>query len=80
MHELAIAQSILKSLIEKTKDMNLKKVGSIQLRVGRINLIHDEPLQEAFDLVAKDTVFEGTRLDIEEVEGAEITVLSVEGK
>lgn len=80
MHEYGIAESILKSTLEKMKEHDLKKVDSIRLRLGRLNMLTQEALQGAFDVVSKGSSLEGARLEVEEIDGSEIAILELAGE
>jgi hydrogenase nickel incorporation protein HypA/HybF len=80
MHEYGIAESILKGTLKKMEEHGLKKVDSVKLRLGRLNMLTQSALQEAFDIVSKGSTLEGTRLEVEEVDGSEIASLELAGE
>ncbi len=77
MHEFDIARALLRSTLGKMKEHRVERIAAVKLRLGRLNLLTPEMLQSAFDLVSKGTALEGVRLEVEEVEGSEVTVLQL---
>ncbi len=67
MHEMSIAQSILKIVVPQAERNGAKKIKTIRIRAGELRGIVQEQLSFLFDFVAKDTIAEGATLDIERV-------------
>jgi hydrogenase nickel incorporation protein HypA/HybF len=65
MHELAIAESVVTSVLERTGE---RRVGVVRLRVGRLCAVVPDALTFSFELAAVGTPVAGARLDIEEHE------------
>ncbi|MGI8699935.1 MAG: hydrogenase maturation nickel metallochaperone HypA [Nocardioidaceae bacterium] len=66
MHELAITQSIVDAVLERTGD---RKVTTVRLRVGRLAGVVPDALRFCFDLVSAGSMLEGAELEIEEPAG-----------
>jgi hydrogenase nickel incorporation protein HypA/HybF len=66
MHELAIAESVVASVLDRTRD---RRVSVVRLRVGRLSGVVPEALSFCFDLATTGTPLEGASLDIEQVHG-----------
>ena len=66
MHELSIAEAIVSAVSERLGDERARRV---TLEVGMLSGVVPEALRFAFDLCTKQTVVEGARLEIREVEG-----------
>lgn len=66
MHELAIAESVVASVLDRTLD---RHVSVVRLRVGRLSGVVPEALSFCFDLATMGTPLEGAGLDIEQVQG-----------
>lgn len=64
MHEGAIAQNLLAAVIEEAKKQNAKPV-TVKISCGVFGGINDEVLSFAFAAIAKGTVCEGAKLQIE---------------
>ncbi len=67
MHELAVTQSVVDTVVEHTGE---QRVLEVRLRVGRLSGVVPEALRFCFDLVTEGTPLEGATLDIEEPEGS----------
>jgi hydrogenase nickel incorporation protein HypA/HybF len=66
MHELAITQSIVDAVAERTQGA---RVAVVHLRVGKLSGVVPDAVRFCFELVADGTPLEGARLDIEEPAG-----------
>ncbi len=67
MHELAIAQQIVHSVLEKMESDNYAEVSEIGLRIGTLTDIVPDALEFGFEAATRGTVLERTRLTIEKV-------------
>jgi hydrogenase nickel incorporation protein HypA/HybF len=64
MHELGLAEDILRKIKEEAKKNNLPKVVYAKIRVGE-TLVTDQPeLVELFSMISTGTLAEGAKLDI----------------
>ena len=64
MHELGLAEDILRKIKEEAKTRGLSKVSYAKIRVGE-TLVTDQPeLIELFSMISTGTLTEGTKLDI----------------
>ena len=61
MHELALAEDILQKIKEKAKS----KVSYAKVAIGQTRISHPAELEELFAMIAKGTLAEGAKLDIE---------------
>lgn len=66
MHELAIAESVVSSVLERTED---RRVSVVRLRIGRLAAVVPDALTFSFELATAGTPLEGASLEIVE-EGA----------
>jgi hydrogenase nickel incorporation protein HypA/HybF len=66
MHELAITQSIVEMIVERTDGAS---VTAVHLRIGRVSGVVPDALRFCFDLVADGTPVQGARLEIDEPPG-----------
>ncbi|MCD5390530.1 hydrogenase maturation nickel metallochaperone HypA [candidate division NPL-UPA2 bacterium] len=80
MHELGIAQSILKGVLEKAKEHRANEITLINVKVGQMKKVSDSSLQEAFSLIARGTLAEGAELRIELVPGDGLSVEDMEAE
>ncbi len=66
MHELAIAESVVASVLERTGDQH---VSVVRLRVGALAGVVADALSFCFELAAAGTPLDGARLEIVEEHG-----------
>jgi len=64
MHEAAVAESLLVTILDEAAKQNAKPVLA-KISCGTLNVINDDVLGFAFEAVAKDTACEGMRLEVE---------------
>jgi hydrogenase nickel incorporation protein HypA/HybF len=79
MHELSIAEELLNIITEKAQRAGIRKIVRIDLRIGEFSGVLPDALVFAFEMLSRDTMSEGARVEIEESEGNELQVLSFEG-
>ena len=66
MHELAITQSVVDAVTERTGSA---PVAAVRVRVGRLAGVVPEAMRFCFELVTAGTPLEGAVLEIEQPEG-----------
>jgi len=67
MHELAIAESIIKITLDETERQNLGPVKKIVVRVGALTDVVPDALQFGFEAASADTKLAGTKLEIKTI-------------
>jgi len=67
MHELAVAESLIKTVLEKSEDEEASRVVKVTIVVGNLAGVVTDSLHFCFDEVARDTIAEGATLEIETV-------------
>ncbi len=65
MHELSIASAVLNTAVKHAGD---RRVEVVSMRVGRMRQVVPDSLQFYWEIVARDTVCEGSRLELTEIE------------
>ena len=80
MHEIGIAKDIISAVFKQLEEHDYDRVSKIKLCVGDFNLITQETLQSAFDLVAENTKAKGAVLEIEQTQGMEIEIRHIEAE
>jgi len=65
MHELAIMERVLKTVLIHGENNQAAKIVAINLRVGELSDLLDEWMQRYFDYLSKDTAAQGAVLKIE---------------
>jgi len=66
MHETAVAESILKTIIEQAEEVKTKPVSAI-ISCGQFNTLNDEAMTFAFEAAVAGTVCEGMTLTIRHI-------------
>jgi len=75
VHELAIAESLVDRVIERTVG---RRVVAVTVRIGDAAGVVADALAFSFDVVTVDTPIAGARLVVEEVAGDDLSLVSVE--
>jgi hydrogenase nickel incorporation protein HypA/HybF len=83
MHDLHLAQQILKIVLEYAEKNNLKSIKKIELELGSI-LEHDEVISPEnlvfnFKLLSKNTIAENAELNIKKISGDSWKLVSIGG-
>lgn len=64
MHETMIAESLLATISEEAAKQNARPI-SAKISCGILNAVNDEVLRFAFEAIARGTLCEDTKLEIE---------------
>jgi hydrogenase nickel incorporation protein HypA/HybF len=67
MHELSVAQSLLRLTLQHAEAAGGRKVTRLNLVIGQMSSMVDESVQFYWDVVAKGTAAAGARLHFERV-------------
>lgn len=67
VHELSIAYDLIESADAAARQAGAAKVNAVHLRLGRLSGVVSDALQFGYDIAAKGTLLEGSRLVIEEL-------------
>ncbi len=67
MHELSIADSIVKTVLGEMSRRHLRRIEAIGLRIGALSDIVPEALEFGFQALTADTLLAGVRLEIEHI-------------
>ena len=70
MHELVIAQNLLKLVLKTADEHNSKKIVSARLRAATFSCISPDTLRFSFEALAKGTAAENCAIEIERDEAA----------
>jgi hydrogenase nickel incorporation protein HypA/HybF len=65
MHEASITESMLSLALEKAKEAEATKIASINLIVGELSGVVPDCVQFYFDVMSKDTIADGAKLNFE---------------
>ncbi|MBM4103879.1 MAG: hydrogenase maturation nickel metallochaperone HypA [Planctomycetes bacterium] len=66
MHETAVAQNILDTILEQANKVSARPVRAI-ISCGQFNALNDEVMQFAFEAAAENTPCQGMRLEIKHI-------------
>jgi len=64
MHEMMVAQSLFSTISDEAAKQNAKPI-SAKISCGTLNAINNETLCFAFEAIAKSTICEGIKLEVE---------------
>jgi len=62
MHEYAVTQGVLDTVLQEAKKHGAKKVTEIRLVIGDMSTVLDESVQMYFDIMSKGTMAESAKL------------------
>lgn len=69
MHEMSLCESILHIMEEQAEARSFERVKIVRLEIGSFSGVDVEALEFAFDVVMRDSLAEGARLEILHVPG-----------
>ena len=69
MHEYSVMTQIVESILAEADKRKATKVEEVDLEIGDYTLLGDEQLKFAYDLMSKDTILEGSKLNIRHLKG-----------
>jgi hydrogenase nickel incorporation protein HypA/HybF len=67
MHELSVASSIADSVMEFVRKQDVSEVLQVKLAIGEMSCLGAEQLKFCYKSVCKETLIEGSTLEIEQV-------------
>lgn len=70
MHEMALATSVLQIVEDTARRHGADRVSAVRLEIGRLSHVEPEALRFSFDVVTRDSLADGARLEIVVVAGA----------
>ena len=70
MHELSVTQSILNIALESAKKADAKRINKIKIAVGEMTGYVPQYVQEYFNVVSRDTIAEGAKLEFNKISAA----------
>jgi len=75
MHELPVTESILNISLDHAKKAGARKIVCINIVIGQLSTVVDDSIQFYWDIISKDTIAEGARLNFKRIK-AEMLCLS----
>jgi hydrogenase nickel incorporation protein HypA/HybF len=70
VHEVSIMEEAVRMAVDAAKSSGARRVRTLRLRVGALSGTVPEAMRFAFDVVCRDTLAEGSSLEIETVPAA----------
>ena len=67
MHELGLTKELVDLVVAKAGEAGAAKVVSIRLAIGALSGVEADAVSFCFEVVSKDTIAEGARLEIDRV-------------
>jgi len=72
MHELSLCEAVVQRIEEQAQQQRFNKIKTVWLEIGELAGVEIEAMRFSFDAVAKDTVVDGSNLQIINVLGRAI--------
>lgn len=69
MHELSLAEGILQIVEDAAAAQGFKRVTEVRLEIGALSGVEIEALSFCLDMVLKDSIAQGARVELEKVPG-----------
>lgn len=69
MHEFTITTSIVEAVLDLARKQGSRKVQEVRLTVGKLRVLSIDQVKFCYDVLAKGTVLEGSKLIVEETTG-----------
>jgi len=69
MHELSLAENILRLIEDAAKQQQFTQVETVRLEIGQLACVEHESLRFFFGIVKKDTIAHEAKLEIIEITG-----------
>ena len=69
MHEMALATSVLQIVEDTARRHGAQRVSAVRLEIGRLSHVESEALRFSFDVVTRDSLADGARLEILATDG-----------
>jgi hydrogenase nickel incorporation protein HypA/HybF len=69
VHEFSVTNQIVQNVLAEAEKRGAKKVTEVHLTIGKLTFLGLEQVRFAYEILAKDTIMEGSKLIIEEQEG-----------
>lgn len=70
MHEMSLAQDVLKIIEDAAHTQHFNRVRSVVLEIGKLSSVEPDAMRFCFDAVTAGSIAEHARLEVVETEGA----------
>jgi len=69
MHEFSVMTQIVDSVLSEAKKRDAQRVEQVNLEIGDFTMLGDEQMMFAYEVLAKDTILQGSKLEISHRKG-----------
>jgi hydrogenase nickel incorporation protein HypA/HybF len=69
MHEFSMTKQVVESVLHEARKHNAKKVVEVHLVIGRLTFLGIEQVRFSYEILAKNTILNDSKLRIEEKDG-----------
>ncbi len=69
MHEMSLCEGVLKILQESAEQQHFSRVKTVWLEIGKLSGAEPEAMRFSFDVVMRNTLADGAKLEIIEQQG-----------
>lgn len=67
MHELSMADAIIKTTLEAAEKNQAEKIIEVTIEIGKLTMLNPEQLRFLLDVLVEDTLLQGSEIIIEEI-------------
>ena len=69
MHEFSVMSQIVDSILSEANKRKATKIEQVDLQVGEYTMLGEEQLKFAYEVLSKDTILRGSKLNIGHIKG-----------
>lgn len=67
MHELSMADAIIKTILEVASKNNAEEILEVTIEIGELTMLNPEQLRYLLEILSEETLLEGAEIIIEEI-------------
>jgi len=64
MHEFSVMSQIVDSILDEAKKRDAKRIEQVDLEIGEYTMLGHEQMRFAFEILSKDTILQGAKLNV----------------
>ncbi len=64
MHEFSVMSQIVDSILEEAKKRNAREIEEVDLEIGDYTMLGQEQMRFAFEVLSRNTLLEGAKLNV----------------
>lgn len=69
MHEFSVMSQIVDSILDEAGKRGAKRIEQVDLDIGEYTMLGEEQLRFAYEVLSKDTMLEGSKLQVGRIPG-----------